>query len=445
MKKQWIKYSLLAILITISSVIIIALAKYLVYEWEIKQIEKSTESVEPEPAFEPTYMYGIAVDSMIIIEGKVKKNQTFSDILRKYKVPESTIVSLISKAESIFDLRTIRSGNIFVLLCNSDTTPQYFIYEQDKVNYMLFSLTDSLHIQSQQKEIIRKRKIVSGIIETNLWNSMIENGINPIMSIELSEIYAWSIDFFGLQKNDHFSVIYDEEYVDTISVGIGKIYSALFNHQDKDFFAIQFTQDDKPGYFDEDGQSLQRTFLKAPLRYSRISSRFSYSRKHPILKIRRPHFGVDYAAPAGTPVYSVADGTVVDLRYTTQGGKEIYIKHNSVYTSGYLHLSNYAKGIRKGVRVTQGQHIGYVGNTGLATGPHLDFRMWKNGQPIDPLKVESPPVEPIKKINREEYEKLRDQMMKELREADEELHRKYPELLNKNKKNNLALKIIRED
>lgn len=443
--KKWIKYSLgitLALLLGLSIFVgINQLINYL----EIQRIEESREPTEPEPEYEPIYMYGIPVDSMIIIESAVKRNQTFSDILKKYNVAPQIINELIKKSEPVFDLRAIRSGNLYVVICDMDTIPKYFVYEQDKVNYILFSFADSIHVEAQQKEVIRKRKIASGIIETNLWNAMIESGINPIMSIELSEIYAWSIDFFGLQKDDHFSVIYDEEYVDTISIGIGKIYSAIFNHQNKDYYAIQFTQDGKPSYYDEEGNSLQRTFLKAPLRYSRVSSRFSHSRKHPILKIRRPHYGVDYAAPAGTPVYSVADGVVIDMRYTPQGGKELRIKHNSVYTSGYLHLSNYAKGIRKAVRVTQGQHIGYVGNTGLATGPHLDFRMWKNGQPIDPLKIESPPVEPIKKINREEYERLLDEMIKALREADEELHRRYPNRLKKHNQPNLSLRIIRVD
>lgn len=390
---------------------------------------QDTTEIEPEPEFEPTYMYGIAVDSLIIIEGVVKRNQTFAQIFRQHNVQSHTIAELTKKAEPLFDLKTIRSGNPYTFICKSDTTPIHFVYEQDRVNYMLFSFADTVKIEAQQKEVIRIKKIASGIIESNLWNAMIDFGINPVMSIELSEIYAWSIDFFGLQKDDHFSVIYDEMYVDTVPVGLGTIYSAIFNHQNKDYYAVQFIQDSTPGYFDNNGESLQRAFLKAPLRFSRISSRFSHSRLHPILKYRRPHYGVDYAAPAGTPVYSVGDGVVEKIEYTAQGGKSIKIKHNSVYTTGYLHLSNYAKGIKKGIQVKQGQLIGYVGSTGLATGPHLDFRFWKNGKPVDPLKVESPPVEPIKKINREEYERIKSQMIESLIEADNELHKKYPNRL----------------
>jgi len=424
--KKWIIISIIAVLTIALSVIGIFYWKKIKYQREIEALSQVTEEVVVEPEVEPTYLYGIAVDSLIIIEGVVKRKQTFSDILKQYNVSPQIIAEITKLTEPVFDLKTIRSGNPYVMICNSDTVPLHFVYEQDKVNYMLFSFGDSIEVKAQQKEVINVRRIASGIIESNLWNAMIEFGINPIMSIELSEIYAWSIDFFGLQKDDHFSVIYDEQYVDTVPVGIGNIYSAIFNHQNKDYYAIQFTQDSVAGYFDDKGESLQRTFLKAPLRFSRISSRYSHSRMHPILKYRRPHLGVDYAAPAGTPVYSVGDGVVEKVEYTAQGGKSIRIKHNSVYTTGYLHLSNYAKGIRKGVQVKQGQLIGYVGTTGLSTGPHLDFRFWKNGHPVDPLKVESPPVEPIKKINREEYERIKNEMIESLIKADNELHEKYP-------------------
>jgi murein DD-endopeptidase MepM/ murein hydrolase activator NlpD len=303
--KKWIIISVIALV----ALILLATG---VFFWKKIQNEREIDAqeiteVEPEPVFEPTYMYGIAIDSLVIIEGKVRRNQTFAQILKQYNVPSQTIAKLTKMSEPVFDLRTMRSGNPYVFICSSDTVPLHFIYEQDKVNYMLFSFADSIHIQAQQKEVIKVRRIASGIIESNLWNAMIEFGINPIMSIELSEIYAWSIDFFGLQKDDHFSVIYDEEFVDTVPVGIGKIYSAIFNHQNKDYYAIHFVQDSTPGYFDDNGESLQRAFLKAPLRFSRISSRFSHNRFHPVLKYRRPHLGVDYAAPAGTPVYSVGE------------------------------------------------------------------------------------------------------------------------------------------
>jgi murein DD-endopeptidase MepM/ murein hydrolase activator NlpD len=250
---------------------------------------------------------------------------------------------------------------------------------------------------------------------------MVEIDENPLLALELSEIYAWSIDFFGLQKGDQFKVIYDESFVDSVSVGISRIHAAWFYHMGHEFWAIPFEQDSVVSFFDEDGNSLRKAFLKAPLRYSRISSGFSNSRLHPILKIRRPHHGVDYAAPAGTPVEAVGDGQVIAAAYERGGGNYVKIRHNGVYTTSYLHLSRFGKGIRKGVYVKQGDVIGYVGSTGLSTGPHLDFRFYKNGQPINPLKVEAPPVEPIHESNIRDYELVKRSMMEALKNIESAL------------------------
>ncbi|MFO7864430.1 MAG: peptidoglycan DD-metalloendopeptidase family protein [Salinivirgaceae bacterium] len=383
------------------------------------------DTIQPIP--EPILKYGIPVDSFMIDNGYVRRNQNLSEILAPYKVSARTI-DQIARSRDVFDVRKIRPGKRYSLFCNPDTSARYFVYEQSQVDYIVIGFGDSLTITPGQKAVTSVKRIASGFIESNLWNAMKEYDIDPMMSIELSEIYAWSIDFFGLKKGDHFSVIYEEQYVDTVRVGIGKIYSALFNHRDKDFYAISFEQDSVETYFDSAGQSLRRAFLKAPLRFSRISSGFSHRRLHPVLKIYRPHTGVDYAAPTGTPVHAVGDGVVIDRKYTRQGGRIVKIKHNSVYTTGYLHLSRYGKGIKTGAHVKQGQVIGYVGSSGLATGPHLDFRFWRNGKPINPLKVESPPVEPIKKVNKEEYNRIRNNMIRELREADEVLHREKPVL-----------------
>ena len=410
-KQKAIIYSVVALILTAG----IGIACYL-YKVGFKT---NTETVlETEVLPEPTYLYGIPIDSLIIIEGKIDKNQTFGKLMFDYNIPRHTVNQLVKMSDTVLNLKAIRTGQPYVFICTADTVPQYFIYEIDKLNFVVFNLYDSLHVSAQRKPVIIKQKTDSGIIKSNLWNSMIENEINPVMSIVLSGIYAWNIDFFGLQKGDHFSVIYDEEYVDSIPVAIGKVHAAVFGHQNKNFYAIAFFQDNKSGYYDENGENLQRAFLKAPLNFSRISSRFSNSRFHPILKIHRPHHGIDYSAPAGTPVYSVGDGVVVEAKYTSQGGNSLTIKHNSVYTTGYLHLSGYAKGIKKGVHVTQGQLIGYVGSTGLATGPHLDFRFWKNGHPVDPLKVESPSANPVNENLRQEFDSLKNEMIKQLQIAD---------------------------
>ena len=232
-------------------------------------------------------------------------------------------------------------------------------------------------------------------------------GLHPSLVNELSDIFAWTIDFFGLQKGDSFKVIYEELFIEGKSLGTGKIYGAQFNKTGSSITAIPFMQDGKETYFDIEGKSLRKAFLKAPLQFSRISSRFSSSRMHPILRIRRPHFGVDYAAPVGTPVHAIGDGRVISATNEDGSGKMVKIQHNSVYATAYLHMSRFGDGISPGVFVSEGEVIGYVGTSGLSTGPHLDFRFYQNGSPVDPLKVDAPAVEPVSELNMAKFEKAR--------------------------------------
>jgi len=249
-----------------------------------------------------------------------------------------------------------------------------------------------------------------GTIQSSLWNTMVEQETDPNLANELSEIYAWTIDFFGIQEGDNYKVLYEELYVDDQYIGLGRVIAASIRHYDKDYYAYNFLQDTVWDFFDEEGGSMRRTFLKSPLRYKRISSRYSHSRYHPILKIRRPHRGVDYAAALGTPVHAIGEGVVTFAGWKGQGGRTVKIKHNGTYSTAYLHLNGYGEGIKKGVHVKQGQVIGYVGKSGLATGPHLDFRFYRNGQPIDPLKVESPPAKPVDSIYMDDYFIYRDSL-----------------------------------
>jgi len=350
--------------------------------------------------------YGLAVDSFEIIKGIIKKNQNLSDILSKHGVSYLLIDKLAKKSLPIFDVRKIKSGNKYMLFFNNDSVKSlsHFIYEENRVSYIKYSLTDSITVKREKKDITIVKKMASGTIESSLWNAMKESNANPMLAVELSEIYAWTIDFFGIQKGDKFKVLYEEEFVDSASIGISKIHAVCFTHYGKDFWAYEFMQDSTLSYYDENGNSLRKAFLKAPLRFSRISSRFSNSRLHPVLKIRRPHHGIDYAAATGTPVHSIGDGVVIKKGYQKRGGgRYVKIKHNSVYTTTYMHFSKFAKGIKVGTVVSQGQTIGYVGQSGLATGPHLDFRVYKNGTAINPLKLESPPVKPISDSNKDKF------------------------------------------
>ncbi len=368
-------------------------------------------------AIEPVFKYGLPADSFLIESGVVKSNQYLSQILNARGVGMGIIDKIARKSKSVFDVRKIKSGNRFTVFSIPDSINEahYFVYENSATKYTVFELFDSLNIYQGEKEIQTRLRAAQGVVETSLWNAMVNSGQDPMLALELSDIFAWTIDFFAIQKGDRFRVIYDEQFVDSISIGIGEIYAVQFDHYGEENYAFIFNQNNRLDYFDEKGTSLRKAFLKAPLKFSRISSRFSHSRMHPVLRIRRPHHGIDYAAPKGTEVMSIGDGTVIARAYQKRGGGNyLKIKHNSVYTTTYMHLSRYAKGVTTGSRVEQGQVIGYVGSTGLATGPHLDFRVHKNGSPIDPLKVKAPPVEPVKEENLERYNVVKDSLMNEL-------------------------------
>jgi murein DD-endopeptidase MepM/ murein hydrolase activator NlpD len=226
-----------------------------------------------------------------------------------------------------------------------------------------------------------------------------------LLILSLSDIYAWTIDFFGLQKGDRFRVLYDERMCDGEVLAVDTVRYAVFSNGGDDLPMIMFDQKDGGNiWWNDKGESMRKAFLKAPLQYSRVSSGFSYARKHPVTRKVQPHTGVDYAAPKGTPVMTIGDGVVTSVKYEGAGGNTVRIRHNSVYSTAYLHLSKYAKGLKAGQRVRQGEVIGYVGSTGRSTGPHLDFRVWKNGTPINPLKMDSPPAEPLKEENMKAFD-----------------------------------------
>ncbi|MCY1636043.1 M23 family metallopeptidase [Marinifilum sp. D737] len=387
-----------------------------------EEVKSDSHEMIDSTALEPVNLkYGFPIDDFEHEEGKVKRNQSLSTILRQYDVSYAAIDKIAKKAKKVFNVRRIKSGREYSVLFSKDSlrTPEYFVYENTPVEYIVFDLRDTLHVYKGEKEIIYKRRQIKGTIESSLWNAMVEANADPVLSIELSEIYAWTIDFFGIGKGDEFNIIYEEAFVDDKPISDIKVLAANFIHHKSDNYAFAFKEGDKDGFFDEEGKSLQKAFLKAPLRYSRISSRFSNRRYHPVLKRYRSHHGVDYAAPTGTPVHTIGDGVIIKKGYQKRGGgRYLKIKHNSVYTTTYMHLSRFAKGMNTGVRVKQGQTIAYVGSSGLSTGPHLDFRVHKNGSPINPLRMKSPPVAPVKKENQAQFEALKNKLMQELNGLD---------------------------
>ncbi len=376
---------------------------------------------EDEQQAEPVrYEYGLPIDSFRIDTGYVQNGETLGGILNRCGATARQQTQLMLIPRDSFDVRSIRAGKQYLALHQPDTAGveqlSFFIYKASIREAVVFHMTDPVHIERQTKPVIYKPCIAQAVIETSLWNAMVDNHLPTEVALDLSEIYAWTIDFFALQKGDSIRVYYDESYVDNTRTGIGRIYAAQFYHGRAWQEAYYFETEDIHSYFDGDGKSLRKAFLKAPLNYKRISSHFSYARVHPIYKTVRAHTGVDYAAPTGTPVVALGDGVVTFAAYKGGGGNTIKIKHNSTYTTAYLHLSKYAKGLKVGSRVKQGEVIGYVGATGSATGPHLDFRVWKNGTPVDPLKLESPPVEPVPAAYKAEFDSVVSGYREKLRE-----------------------------
>lgn len=375
---------------------------------------------EEQPEAPKNIRYGIDADLYRLETGEVQQGQTVGGILGGFGVSARMIDKLDKASREAFPLRNIRPGHKYTAFIHEDSlqTPHldYLAYEKSVAEYVVFGFVgDSITITKGEKPTTVRRTKKSAVIESSLWGAIMEADLPYALAAELEDIYQWTVDFFGIQAGDDFTVIYDEKFIDdTVSIGIGRIWGAKFNHAGKTRYAIPFRQKDKLQYWEADGGSLRKNILKAPLKFSRISSGFSYSRLHPVHKVRRAHTGVDYAAPSGTPVRAVADGVVTFRGWGGGGGNTLKIKHAGNLVTGYLHLRGFAKGITVGTRVQQGQLIGYVGSTGTSTGPHLDYRIWKNGTPINPLKVPQEPTEPISQENRAKFEYVRDRIIAEL-------------------------------
>jgi len=364
--------------------------------------------------------YGLPIEDYEVESQKVKRRQSLSIILDKYGISPQKVNEISYKAKDVFNVRKIRAGKSYSVLFSKDSlrTPEYFIYEESKLEYIVFDLQDEISVTKGEKEVEYKIRTVKGTIESSVWNSLVENDADPLLAINISEIYAWTIDFFGITKGDSFKIMYKQGFVEGKALRAFDVKAAVLVHQGKEYYAYKYNQDGKDSYFDEEGNNLQKAFLKAPLKYSRISSRFSNRRYHPVLKKYRAHHGIDYAAPTGTPVFSIGDGRITKKAYQRGGGgRYLKIKHNGVYSTCYMHLSRYAKGMRPGVSVKQGQIIGYVGMTGVATGPHLDFRVYKYGSAINPLRMKSPSKSPIKKVNKANYLSVKNQLEERLKDS----------------------------
>jgi murein DD-endopeptidase MepM/ murein hydrolase activator NlpD len=362
------------------------------------------------------YEYGICVDSLDVAHYTIGKGEYLSSLLSNLGFTAGEGARIIKAVAPFYPPSRLRAGSSYAAITAQDSTSavRYIVFERSRTSYTVVDLTaDTTAVYDYAKPVTLRREYTEGTITSTMWNAIIATGAPAMLALKLSDVYAWQIDFFDVKEGDSFRVMYDAAYIDdTTKVEISSIEGAVFTHLGKEYQAIPFRQDTTVReFFDENGNSLRKTFLKAPLDFFRITSRFSNSRMHPILKRRRPHHGVDYAAPVGTPVRSIGDGVVVDKGFQGNGaGNFLKVKHNAVYTTTYMHLSRFAKGIAKGRPVKQGDVIAYVGSTGLSTGPHLDFRVHKNNQPVNPLTIESPPCLPVRPELMDSFVLVRDRV-----------------------------------
>ncbi|MEM9918589.1 MAG: peptidoglycan DD-metalloendopeptidase family protein [Bacteroidota bacterium] len=371
----------------------------------------SPQQAAPHGAFDliaPHLKYGFALDTFEVYEGNIQNNVFLSDLLSDYNVDYVLIDQLARNSKEVFDVRNLRVGRPYTIL-SKDTTQgaDYFIYEPSVFKYVVFDI-HSGYAEEVKYPVETRIQTAAGVIHSSLWNTMTDNGLSYELTALMEDVFAWSIDFHHIQTNDKFKLIYEEQLIEGKPVGVGKIKSAYFQNSGNGYYAFHFENTKHAGFFDQEARPMKKAFLKSPVKYSRISSRYNLRRFHPVLKRRRPHLGTDYAAPRGTPIYAVADGVVTKASRTRGNGNYVKIKHDKVYQTQYLHMQRFAKGIRPGIHVRQGQVIGYVGSTGLATGPHVCFRFWKHGKQVNHLRENLPPPDPMPVEDIPAFEKTRD-------------------------------------
>ncbi len=341
--------------------------------------------------------YGMPIDAYEITTRDVRRNETLGGILADLGYDAPTASAVVAAADGVFNVRRIAPGNTITQYIPNDpaTHPTLLVYSASATEYVVFQTAPEIKVSRAEREVEVRSRQLEGEISGSLYETLMGLGATPALAVSLSEVFAWQIDFYRIQRGDRFTVLFEEETLDGKSLGVKRITSATFTHIGKEYTAFHFEQDGRSGYFDIEGNSLKKAFLKAPLAFSRISSRFTNRRFHPILRRNIPHHGTDYAAPSGTPIRAVGDAVVLRAGYDSRNGNWVKLRHNGTYETGYLHMSRIAPGVRAGSTVSQGQIIGYVGSTGLATGPHLCYRFWVNGQPADPYRVETPNGDPV--------------------------------------------------
>ena len=349
----------------------------------------------------PNMKYGFNLNDFIVKKKKIKRGDTFGSILEENFIDYPEVHKILQKIKKQVSVKKLQIGKPYTLLFSKDSikAPKVFIYQKDIQGYTIIQLRDSIYGLKKNKPVRTVQMEASGKIESSLYQTMIDNGYNEALTYYLSDIYAWTIDFFRLQKGDRFKIIYTEKFVDdTISIGIKKIKAASFEHKGQIIEAYEFQTDSTKGiidYFDQYAKNLRRAFLKAPVSFGRVSSRYNLKRRISFYGRVKPHKGTDFAAAVGTPIMTTANGTVVKSRYSKGNGNYVTIKHNNKYSTQYLHMRR--RKVKVGQYVKQGDVIGWVGMTGYTSGPHVCYRFWKNGRQVDPFKQKLPEAKPISK------------------------------------------------
>jgi murein DD-endopeptidase MepM/ murein hydrolase activator NlpD len=372
----------------------------------------------------PPSAYGIPMSGFILEQGVIRSGQTFSDLLAAHGVGAGTMDSLVRLAAPVFDVRKLRAGHPYALIFSDDAAhvPQYFVYEADAVEHIIFTVQPPLDVHVGHRPVVTEVKSVSVAVTGALWNDLQKAGADPALTMQLADVFQWSVDFYRIQKDDRFTVVYEERMVDGERYGQPRILGVRYSGGELVKEAFRFTPDSAHvAYYDSEGNSLRKAFLKAPLKFSRMSSGFTQRRFHPVQKRFKAHLGTDYAAPYGTPILAVGDGVVEKAGWGAGNGNFVKIRHNGMYSTQYLHMRKVL--VKSGQRVSQGQTIGEVGSTGLATGPHVCYRFWKNGVQVDHRKEEMPSAEPVPAAQRSAFDQVRTGLLAQLDAAQNEAQR----------------------
>ncbi|MCC5907726.1 MAG: peptidoglycan DD-metalloendopeptidase family protein [Balneolaceae bacterium] len=390
-----------AILLTVIAVLIITSGNQQVKisETNLVTIDEFYEI----PALPAVDTYGMVLDEYDVVEERIQRNESLYIILSRHGVTRETIHYIQQEASGKVSLNRMRPGQKYRVY-KDENGASAFIWHRSAQEYTTITWGDEITVENGTIPVDTQIATVSGTIRSSLANAISSQGVSQRLVVELANIYAWTVDFYGLRSGDQFRAVYENRYVNDEYIGIGQIKAAEFEHRGNVLRAYFFHNGEQGGYYDEEGNSMRRAMMRVPFEYNpRISSGFSHNRMHPILNQRRPHYGTDYAAPTGTPILAAGDGVVTEAQHRGGNGNIVQIRHNSVYRTAYLHMSRFASGIRPGVRVQQGQVIGYVGQTGLATGPHLCYRLYKNNTPINSVTYDFPPDEGLGDEFMDEY------------------------------------------